>query len=169
MNPHVSQHWNLKPARLPFRHTCFLLFAQKHYNNIIKSGVCQYHFSKMQYYFNVFFQKLLTKVKKIVIIFRQAKKRRSASMEKYSRGRRGAPAKGVGRVTGARVQISPSPPEKSQVERLGFFLIQAAGLVYHHAQACISKLRPYERSVSATAVMMVFTASCRIGDRVPHK
>ena len=30
--------------------------------------------------------------------------------EKYSRGRRGAPAKGVGRVTGARVQISPSPP-----------------------------------------------------------
>ena len=30
--------------------------------------------------------------------------------EKYSRGRRGAPAKGVGRATGARVQISPSPP-----------------------------------------------------------
>ena len=31
-------------------------------------------------------------------------------MEKYSRGRRGSPAKGVGRVTGARVQIPPSPP-----------------------------------------------------------
>ena len=30
--------------------------------------------------------------------------------EMYSRGRRGAPAKGVGRVTGARVQISPAPP-----------------------------------------------------------
>ncbi len=30
-------------------------------------------------------------------------------MEKYSRGRRGAPAKGVGRVTGARVQIPLSP------------------------------------------------------------
>ena len=29
--------------------------------------------------------------------------------EKYSRGRRGAPAKGVGRETGARVQIPPSP------------------------------------------------------------
>ena len=29
--------------------------------------------------------------------------------EKYSRGRRGAPAKGVGRATGARVQIPPSP------------------------------------------------------------
>ena len=29
--------------------------------------------------------------------------------EKYSSGRRGAPAKGVGRETGARVQIPPSP------------------------------------------------------------
>ena len=33
------------------------------------------------------------------------------SLEKYSRGRRGAPAKGVGRATGARVQIPPSPPK----------------------------------------------------------
>ena len=32
-----------------------------------------------------------------------------AIKEKYSRGRRGAPAKGVGRATGARVQIPPSP------------------------------------------------------------
>ena len=31
-------------------------------------------------------------------------------LEKYSSGERGAPAKGVGRVSGARVQISPSPP-----------------------------------------------------------
>ena len=31
-------------------------------------------------------------------------------MEKYPRGRRGSPAKGVGRVTGARVQIPASPP-----------------------------------------------------------
>ena len=31
------------------------------------------------------------------------------SLEKYSRGRRGAPAKGIGRETGARVQIPPSP------------------------------------------------------------
>ena len=30
-------------------------------------------------------------------------------LEKYSRGRRGAPAKGVGRATGARVQIPLSP------------------------------------------------------------
>ena len=34
-------------------------------------------------------------------------------MEKYSRGRRGAPAKGVGRATGARVQIPPSPPHNN--------------------------------------------------------
>ena len=31
------------------------------------------------------------------------------STQKYSSGRRGAPAKGIGRETGARVQIPPSP------------------------------------------------------------
>ena len=31
-------------------------------------------------------------------------------MEKYPSGSRGAPAKGVDRVTGARVRIPPSPP-----------------------------------------------------------
>ena len=35
--------------------------------------------------------------------------------EKYSRGRRGAPAKGVGRATGARVQIPPSPPSDANL------------------------------------------------------
>ena len=35
-------------------------------------------------------------------------------------GRRGAPAKGVGRETGARVQISPSPP-KGNLFRLPFY------------------------------------------------
>ena len=39
------------------------------------------------------------------------------SQEKYSRGRRGAPAKGIGRVTGARVQIPPSPFEVLDFER----------------------------------------------------
>ena len=33
----------------------------------------------------------------------------ATSLENYSRGRRGAPAKGVGRETGARVQIPHSP------------------------------------------------------------
>ncbi len=31
-------------------------------------------------------------------------------LEMYSRGLRGAPAKGIGRETGAWVQIPPSPP-----------------------------------------------------------
>ena len=43
-------------------------------------------------------------------------------MEKYSRGRRGAPAKGVGRATGARVQIPLSPLTKYLSKRY-FFLI----------------------------------------------
>ena len=38
----------------------------------------------------------------------------NTNSEKYSRGRRGAPAKGVGRETGARVQIPLSPLEHFQ-------------------------------------------------------
>ena len=38
-----------------------------------------------------------------------------ANEEKYSSGRRGAPAKGVDRATGARVQIPPSPFKKIQI------------------------------------------------------
>ena len=43
----------------------------------------------------------------LVIVFKLD--RGNSDMEKYSRGRRGAPAKGVGRATGARVQIPLSP------------------------------------------------------------
>ena len=50
-------------------------------------------------------------------------KRLPKLMEKYSRGRRGAPAKGVGRAPGARVQIPPFPPNKSH-KRLVFFAEQ---------------------------------------------
>ena len=39
------------------------------------------------------------------------------SSEKYSRGWRGAPAKGVGRLRGARVQIPLSPFAKWQNEK----------------------------------------------------
>ena len=42
-------------------------------------------------------------------------------LEKYSSGRRGAPAKGVGRVTVARVQIPPSPPNPESSDS-GFFV-----------------------------------------------
>ena len=41
------------------------------------------------------------------------------STEKYSRGRRGAPAKGVGWETAARVQIPPSPPRETQLNPMG--------------------------------------------------
>ena len=37
------------------------------------------------------------------------------TLEKYSSGRRGAPAKGIGRVTGARVQIPPSPFSQQKI------------------------------------------------------
>ena len=40
-----------------------------------------------------------------------------AIKEKYSRGRRGAPAKGVGRATGARVQIPLSPLLVKEVKK----------------------------------------------------
>ena len=42
-------------------------------------------------------------------------------MEKYSSGRRGAPAKGVGRVTGAEVQIFSSPPSETKIELIRFW------------------------------------------------
>ena len=45
-------------------------------------------------------------------------------------GRRGAPAKGVGRIlTGARVQISPSPPLKSTTEMLWTFAFHKNDLI----------------------------------------
>ena len=43
------------------------------------------------------------------------------AMEKYSRGRRGAPAKGVGRATGARVQIPLSPLALKKEPKGSFF------------------------------------------------
>lgn len=38
----------------------------------------------------------------------------TVKLEQYSSGRRGAPAKGVGRETGARVRISLAPPFKDK-------------------------------------------------------
>ena len=56
-------------------------------------------------------------------------------MEKYPRGRRGSPAKGVVRIERvARVQISLSPPTKNALlscDKGAFFVIQAAGLVWN--------------------------------------
>ncbi len=54
-------------------------------------------------------------------------------MEKYPRGRRGSPAKGVVRVTVARVQIPLSPPEANctntrQSEFVLFLLYECFGV-----------------------------------------
>ena len=43
---------------------------------------------------------------------------RAIEMQKYSRGRRGAPAKGVGWATGARVQIPPSAYQKISLKKV---------------------------------------------------
>lgn len=48
-------------------------------------------------------------------------------MEKYSSGRRGAPAKGVGRVTVARVQIPPSAYEITPSPKRGSYFILEGG------------------------------------------
>ena len=45
-------------------------------------------------------------------------------MEDYSSGWRGAPAKGVGRVTGARVQIPDPPPKASNNFVRCFFVLR---------------------------------------------
>ena len=52
-------------------------------------------------------------------------------MEKYSSGRRGAPAKGVGRVTGAEVQIFSSPPIKKDRIYACLFLLLGGKRVLH--------------------------------------
>ena len=54
------------------------------------------------------------KLNKRIILF--------AHLENYSRGRRGAPAKGVGWVTAARVQIPHSPPGKGQSDDCPFHI-----------------------------------------------
>ena len=52
---------------------------------------------------------------RLVIYIIKKKSLINSEEEKYSRGRRGAPAKGVGRVTGARVQIPLSPSKKDSI------------------------------------------------------
>ena len=50
-------------------------------------------------------------------------------MESYSRGRRGAPAKGVGVERRARVQIPHSPPKPPHLVVIFYFLPQYIGLI----------------------------------------
>ena len=48
---------------------------------------------------------------------------RQPALEKYPSGRRGSPAKGVVRVTAARVQIPASPPEPREINAREVFLL----------------------------------------------
>ena len=59
------------------------------------------------------------------------------SMEKYSRGRRGAPAKGVGRETGARVQIPPSPPKTDKFRLVSFYFLPIHSSLFPEHKKCI--------------------------------
>ena len=69
--------------------------------------------SKLEKFFWKDSKNILTKRQKQGIICKASHKTAGLLTEKYSRGRRGAPAKGVGRVTGAKVQILSSPPTKN--------------------------------------------------------
>ena len=62
------------------------------------------------------FSRINNASRKDVILYRKY-------LEKYSSGRRGAPAKGIGRVTGARVQIPPSPFEVLNFEKNKIYCI----------------------------------------------
>ena len=52
-------------------------------------------------------------------------------MEKYSSGRRGAPAKGVGVLKHARVQIPPSPPENQRKTFVFALVFSIPGISYY--------------------------------------
>ena len=65
-------------------------------------------------------QKALPCRKKYVIIY---ERRKWISMEKYPRGRRGSPAKGVAWAIVARVQISSSPPQGVAFEHAALLLL----------------------------------------------
>ena len=66
-----------------------------------------------------------------------------AHLENYSRGRRGAPAKGVGWVTAARVQIPHSPPGKGQSKDCPFRILWKT-LYRKHFQFRIKLIEGFE-------------------------
>ena len=96
----------------------------------------------------LFYGNLLTFPRSSSIIIRQAVNRHLLLLEKYSRGRRGAPAKGVGRVTGARVQIPPSPPQKGTP--FSGCLFVPWGIWTRATEARGSRRNPFGERVSAS-------------------
>ena len=86
----------------------------------------------------------MTKEKKLCIIVKSEGRCKGQSSdeytEKYSRGRRGAPAKGVGRLKPAREFKSLLLRQQKQniclPTNVLFLFIQAAGLSYHRRTTC---------------------------------
>ena len=77
-----------------------------------------------------FLKKVLTNEMKLAIIIWQTRKRVVCSTEKYSRGRRGAPAKGVGRYSRRESSnLSFSAKKKSRVS--GFFFLYSSLFSFH--------------------------------------
>lgn len=66
-------------------------------------------------------------------------------MEKYPRGRRGSPAKGVGLLKAARVQIPASPPSKGNPNECVWFafFIPRLGKGYLRFSKKINANKPY--------------------------
>ena len=66
--------------------------------------------------------------------------------EKYSRGRRGAPAKGVGRLyrrESSNLSFSANKKGTFVYQKFLFCLSIAKAMAYHHALACISSPQAY--------------------------
>ena len=79
-------------------------------------------------------------------------------MEKYSSGRRGAPAKGVGVLKRARVQIPPSPPKRT-VEIVVISAVLFCFCIFKH-----EKERNYDFSsvLALRSIMLLSAQKCAV-------
>ena len=69
-------------------------------------------------------------------------------MESYSRGRRGAPAKGVGVERRARVQIPHSPPKPPHLVVIFYFMPLYIDVRYHKKRFGVAKKPNHPHSFS---------------------
>ncbi len=83
-------------------------------------------------------------------------------MEKYPSGRRGSPAKGVGRETGARVQIPPSPPKNGHPYGCPFFNVVGYERIWTKGseRAICRLLRPFIRGVHIFCLLFKSVLPC---------
>ncbi len=104
--------------------------ATVYYSNKGRKSQCASHNGARRLIGIDFFKIPLTKTNGCCIIIGLTRHRPISRVWRSTQaGRRGAPAKGVGRVTGARVRISPSPPEKKDTVRCPFFLLRDSNAI----------------------------------------